>query len=116
MHTAHENLVARSGTGAPNLRPNARTIQTAATPNEGPHNARPEPANRKKKAGDGIRTHDNDVGNVVLYQLSYTRMFGSPCKPPIKRPPLLRTNGCHACLGSQSGSYHGTAICYAQPG
>jgi hypothetical protein len=25
------------------------------------------------KAGDGIRTHDNDVGNVVLYQLSYTR-------------------------------------------
>lgn len=25
------------------------------------------------KAGDGIRTHDNHVGNVVLYQLSYTR-------------------------------------------
>jgi hypothetical protein len=25
------------------------------------------------RAGDGIRTHDNDVGNVVLYQLSYTR-------------------------------------------
>ncbi len=28
---------------------------------------------RKNGAGDGIRTHDNDVGNVVLYQLSYTR-------------------------------------------
>ena len=28
---------------------------------------------RKTRAGDGIRTHDNDVGNVVLYQLSYTR-------------------------------------------
>ena len=28
---------------------------------------------KKKRAGDGIRTHDNDVGNVVLYQLSYTR-------------------------------------------
>jgi hypothetical protein len=30
---------------------------------------------RKKgnEAGDGIRTHDNHVGNVVLYQLSYTR-------------------------------------------
>jgi hypothetical protein len=26
-----------------------------------------------RRAGDGIRTHDNDVGNVVLYQLSYTR-------------------------------------------
>ena len=25
------------------------------------------------RAGDGVRTHDNDVGNVVLYQLSYTR-------------------------------------------
>lgn len=25
------------------------------------------------RAGDGIRTHDNHVGNVVLYQLSYTR-------------------------------------------
>ena len=27
------------------------------------------------RAGDGIRTHDNDVGNVVLYQLSYTRIL-----------------------------------------
>jgi hypothetical protein len=27
-----------------------------------------------QRAGDGIRTHDNDVGNVVLYQLSYTRI------------------------------------------
>ena len=26
-----------------------------------------------QKAGDEIRTHDNHVGNVVLYQLSYTR-------------------------------------------
>jgi hypothetical protein len=29
--------------------------------------------NRLLKAGDGIRTHDNHVGNVMLYQLSYTR-------------------------------------------
>lgn len=28
---------------------------------------------RERRAGDGIRTHDNHVGNVVLYQLSYTR-------------------------------------------
>jgi hypothetical protein len=27
-----------------------------------------------KKAGDGIRTHDSHVGNVTLYQLSYTRL------------------------------------------
>ena len=25
------------------------------------------------RAGDRTRTDDNDVGNVVLYQLSYTR-------------------------------------------
>ena len=30
-------------------------------------------AHDRRKAGDGIRTHDNHVGNVVLYQLSYTR-------------------------------------------
>ena len=29
-----------------------------------------------RRAGDRIRTDDNDVGNVVLYQLSYTRSFG----------------------------------------
>jgi hypothetical protein len=27
----------------------------------------------KRGAGDEIRTHDNHVGNVVLYQLSYAR-------------------------------------------
>jgi hypothetical protein len=33
-----------------------------------------ETANRSR-AGDGIRTHDNNVGNVVLYQLSYARIY-----------------------------------------
>jgi hypothetical protein len=33
---------------------------------------------RQGKAGDGIRTHDNHVGNVVLYQLSYTRTGQDP--------------------------------------
>ena len=28
----------------------------------------------QRRAGDGIRTHDNHVGNVVLYQLSYSRL------------------------------------------
>ena len=31
---------------------------------------------REGEAGDGIRTHDSHVGNVVLYQLSYTRGCG----------------------------------------
>ena len=29
------------------------------------------------RAGDGTRTHDNHVGNVMLYQLSYTRANAS---------------------------------------
>jgi hypothetical protein len=29
-----------------------------------------------KRAGDGTRTHDLHVGNVSLYQLSYTRICG----------------------------------------
>jgi hypothetical protein len=33
-----------------------------------------------KRAGDRIRTDDNNVGNVVLYQLSYTRML-THCRP-----------------------------------
>ena len=45
--------------------------------------ARKSATGKKERAGDGIRTHDNDVGNVVLYQLSYTRpkqcgIIGSP--------------------------------------
>ena len=32
------------------------------------------PPRSRERAGDGVRTHDNDVGNVVLYQLSYTRL------------------------------------------
>ena len=41
------------------------------------------------KAGDGIRTHDNHVGNVVLYQLSYT---GDPrgIRPDAGRPQAPR--------------------------
>ena len=42
-----------------------------------PPNCRPrhrvELRRAELRAGDGIRTHDNHVGNVVLYQLSYTR-------------------------------------------
>ena len=37
------------------------------------------------EAGDGIRTHDNHVGNVVLYQLSYTRKQHFSDRPTLKR-------------------------------
>ena len=41
-------------------------------------------AHDRRKAGDGIRTHDNHVGNVVLYQLSYTRSC-MPSTPNMSR-------------------------------
>ena len=37
--------------------------------------AGPADTETRDEAGDGIRTHDNHVGNVVLYQLSYTRKW-----------------------------------------
>ena len=48
------------------------TIETVAVEVPGGHGF------GKQRAGDGIRTHDNDVGNVVLYQLSYTRLHDLP--------------------------------------
>ena len=43
----------------------------------------------KGRAGDGIRTHDNDVGNVVLYQLSYTRTANHAAAPAVRGIPKL---------------------------
>gem|GEM_PF-6336228 len=40
--------------------------------------AHPLTSGPTKKAGEGTRTLDNDVGNVVLYQLSYTRNANVP--------------------------------------
>ncbi len=51
-------------------------------------------SSEQQRAGDGVRTHDNDVGNVVLYQLSYTRTVGanygvqSPALAPGRIPKL----------------------------
>ena len=42
---------------------------------------------RPARAGDGIRTHDNDVGNVVLYQLSYTRAIELLVGRPLRADP-----------------------------
>ena len=36
---------------------------------------------KQNGAGDGSRTHDNNLGKVVLYQLSYTRDFTLTPKP-----------------------------------
>ena len=55
--------------------------------------------NGLQRAGDGIRTHDNDVGNVVLYQLSYTRMEFRPPQGQTQRKPhqsAARTFPCCA--------------------
>ena len=42
---------------------------------------------RTARAGDVIRTHDNNVGNVVLYQLSYTRirLLNPTATPPLRK-------------------------------
>ncbi len=43
----------------------------------------------KKKAGDGIRTHDIQLGKLTLYQLSYTRIAAlivARPPPPGKHP------------------------------
>lgn len=56
------------------------------------------------RAGDGIRTHDNDVGNVVLYQLSYTRMMS--LKTARESRPSLHTtpqNVHYSNKGTASG-------------
>ena len=44
------------------------------------------------RAGDGIRTHDNNVGNVVLCQLSYTRSAVSVSLVGSTRLKLLKSN------------------------
>ena len=37
-------------------------------------------------AGDGVRTRDPELGKLVLYQLSYTRVFAEyPQTPPQQR-------------------------------
>ena len=54
----------------------------------------------KNGASDGVRTHDNDVGNVMLYQLSYTRKLprapvsysGPPTAEGVQAHTTSRTN------------------------
>ena len=44
------------------------------------------PAKFEPGAGDGVRTRDPELGKLVLYQLSYTRVTaGYPLTPPRQR-------------------------------
>ena len=49
------------------------TSVTEAAEEQGPYF--PAHFGKKNGASDRIRTGDNHVGNVMLYQLSYTRLF-----------------------------------------
>ena len=69
-----------------------------------------------REAGDGIRTHDNHVGNVVLYQLSYTREAVSgrrrhALEGPEKRRPGTRdyrgAGGCRKVILWAGGDFWG---------
>ena len=39
------------------------------------------------RAGEGVRTLDNDIGNVVLCQLSYARSIKTYASEPSKPQP-----------------------------
>ena len=45
----------------------------------------------EQRAGERVRTVDNDVGNVVLYQLSYARFNQSGALYTV--PPVLQDGG-----------------------
>jgi hypothetical protein len=71
----------------------------------------------KEKAGDGIRTHDNHVGNVVLYQLSYTRILNlssawfSDETPIIRSADTLARLSRRKLLAPQAFSCHRDSPC-----
>lgn len=52
------------------------------------------------RAGDRIRTDDNDVGNVVLYQLSYTREPSPKLYPRLGPPQGRPYDGLPGASGS----------------
>ena len=46
------------------------------------------------RAGNGTRTRDPNLGKVVLYQLSYSRMGRAPIVPPGARISNTEAQGC----------------------
>ena len=85
-------------------------------------NAPKGPTNREKKnplslpdkgfhkAGDGSRTHNIQLGRLVLYQLSYTRMrgqmpFAPRCTAPVnRRRVIIQDNSGHVVRDRSLGS------------
>ena len=62
----------------------------------------PDRSSNSVGAGDGVRTRDIDLGRVALFQLSYSRMFGTTEKGP--GPVTVRTNDIALCrLGQDPG-------------
>jgi hypothetical protein len=47
---------------------------------------------RPQRAGDGIRTRDNQLGRLALYQLSYTRLLTPAPRPEPYRDERIRTS------------------------
>ena len=73
---------------------------------------------RRQRAGERVRTVDNDVGNVVLYQLSYARFNQYGALYPV--PSVLQDGGqgtfrIVACLKFQSRSLCSTPAFVFQP-
>ena len=71
---------------------------------------RPLKTATKVRAGERIRTVDNNVGNVVLYQLSYTRI-GTKIpwfwKDPVYRKSVRGLPGERRKIALQIGKYAG---------
>ena len=51
------------------------------------------PKRTPAQARDGVRTRDNHIGNVVLYQLSYSRVNGAQSNPPRREGQAMEHSG-----------------------
>ena len=70
-----------------------------------PRDAAPEGANLQTRAGNGTRTRDPNLGKVVLYQLSYSRVW----RTPILASGGRRRNGRSALPRSRSANFRSAA-------
>ena len=95
----------------------------AHAPFQGPRTERPA---AQRRAGDGIRTRDNQLGRLELYQLSYTRLFtpAAGCKPLSGRedlnlrPPAPKAGALPGCATSRrphSSGFGRESIAYPFP-
>ena len=62
------------------------------------------------EAGDGVRTHDPQLGKLMLYQLSYAREASIVAISERRLAPpqrLLSLAGCSSSLGGMPMKSHG---------